>query len=385
MNIKSSCFYLVLLSIMQFESTLAGSAGVDLLYTKLQQQGVVYFSEVRADSDKYDWKMLVHRNKGGHYLSVFDQESNKLVFQYSHQGPLDGFVYHKIIDWNGYPPLIASVWRRGAHGEQFILLDPLNKKILYQITSTWPLSAYVCNKSIAITVSRDTDAQGNPVLETHNWHSPEYVEIYKGGRHGCASNKLPKTIPPIDDSSQSPSLSKFLIKFDAVVKNKDFDAIKKFISKNILNSFGGEGGLNEFVLTWKNDQKGLFDTLTQIRKGGGKLTREKNGTEFYCFPRMFTDFPSDLNAFSHGVLIGKEVRVYASPDVKSIVIAKLSHSVVGVENWVWKKNSWQEIKLKQGVRGYVKSDKIRSPVDYRACFVKNKKGQWSMTQLIAGD
>ncbi len=385
MTIKYTIFLLSLSFILQPENAFANPVDVQSMYTKLQQQGVKYFTDIHTEDGEYDWKLLIHSNKGTQFLSIFDKETNKLVFQYSLQGPMDGFIYKLVLDWEGYPPMIASVWRRGVHGEQFVLLDPLNQKVLYKLTSAWPLSIQECGRSLAITLSGQTDTEGNPIQETHYWHSPDLIEITKGDGSGCMPTTEVETIQPIDDSSFSLSLSKFLKIFDTAVKNKDFTAIKNFTSTQILNSFGGAGGIDEFILIWKNNQDGLFETLSQIRKGGGRLTRDKDGTELYCLPRMFTDFPKDLNAFTYGVLVGEDVPIYAEPDKKSRVLTKLSHAVVGIDDWVEEKKIWQPIKLKQDIRGYVESNKVRSPIDYRACFVQNDIGQWKMTQLIAGD
>ena len=380
---KYTFLFLFLPFTLQFSNALANS-DVQSLYAKLLQQSIEYFSDAHTEDSEYEWKLLIHSNKGEQFLSVFDQETNNLVFQYSHQGPMDSFIHQQMLSLEGYPPMIASTWRRGVHGEQFVLLDPLNKKILYKLTSAWPLSFQECNQSIAITLSGYTDVEGNPILETHYWHSPDYIEINKGDGSGCKPT-LPETIPPIDDSSLSPSLSQFLKVFDVAVKNKDFTAIKSITSAGILNSFGGEGGIGEFMLIWKNNQDSLFEILSVIRKGGGRLTRNKEGAEFYCLPRMFTDFPKDLDAFTHGVLVDEDVPIYAEPDKKSRVLTKLSHAVVGVDDWVNEKNNWQPIRLKQDIQAYVESNKVRSPIDYRACFVQNKTGQWRMTQLVAGD
>ncbi|MCK4743384.1 MAG: hypothetical protein KAT25_06165 [Sulfuriflexus sp.] len=354
-------------------------------YQLLQQQGVEHFSEVRTEDNEYNWKLLIYRNKGEQFLSVFDQEKNKLVFEYSHQGPLDGYIHHQLIELDGYPPLIASVWRRGVHGEQFILLDPLNRKILYKLTSAWPLSVQECRQSIAITLSGVTDKEGNPIQETHYWHSPDLIEISKGDGSGCKTETIPETIPPIDDSHLLPSLNQFMKTFDIAVKNKDFSAIKIFVASDILNSFGGEGGMDEFLLNWKNNQSALFNMLAEIRQGGGKLTGYQGEAEIYCMPRMFTDFPASLNAFNHGVLVGEGIPIYAEPDKSSRVLTKLSHAIVEVDDWGTEENSWQLITLKQGIQAYVKSKQVRSPIDYRACFAQNNEGEWEMTQLVAGD
>ena len=45
---------------------------------------------------------------------------------------------------------------------------------------------------------------------------------------------------------------------------------------------------------------------------------------------------------------------------------------------------WTEVTAADGTKGFVKSDQLRSPVDYRAVFQPRKTG-WKMTAFIAGD
>ncbi|MCK4841848.1 MAG: hypothetical protein KAT04_08190 [Methylococcales bacterium] len=384
MIIKKIHTFISLLFLLQLSSLSASPIDTQSLYAKLQQQGVEYSTEVHTKDNEYAWNLLIHRNKTEQFLSVFDQESNELIFQYSHQNPMNGFIHQQMVIWMS-TPLIASVWHKGVHGEQFVLLDPLNQEVIYKLTSAWPLSVQQCSQSIAITVSDDTDAEGNPVQKTVYWYNPDHIEVSIGYGSGCPVKTITDAIPPIDDSQLSSSLTTFLKTFDATINNKDFIALKQFIDPTILNSFGGEGGIAEFNLIWKKNQNTLFETLSQIRKGGGKLSKDIEGTESYCFPRMFTDFPNSLNAFTHGVLIGKQVPVYAKPDKSSKILTTLSHSIVVVDDWVWEKDSWQEIRIKDKRISYVESNKIRSPIDFRACLVQGEKGEWTMTLLIAGD
>jgi hypothetical protein len=48
------------------------------------------------------------------------------------------------------------------------------------------------------------------------------------------------------------------------------------------------------------------------------------------------------------------------------------------------RRQWVPVVLADGQKGYVAADYIRSPIDYRAIFVK-KGGKWIMTAFIAGD
>lgn len=161
-------------------------------YDSLKQQGVEYFSDINTADYKFHWNLLIYTHEGEQQLSVFDANTDILIFQYVPlSGPLDRFIRQQLIERDSDIPLIASVWQRGAHGEQFVLLDPVNNRTLYQITSSWPLSVQVCNESIAITVTGDSNSEGIPAQQTHYWYSPDSVDI----RSGMSSECLTETTP----------------------------------------------------------------------------------------------------------------------------------------------------------------------------------------------
>ena len=148
------------------------------LYMQLEQQGIVHFSDLRSIEDEHIWKLLVISDQGEQLLYVYDQETNTQLSKYSPFGPLDSFIRHQLIEIeNSKSPLLASVWHRGVHGEQFILLDPLNDKVLYSVTSSWPLDFKVCESGITITVTGDNDKEGIPLKETHHWYNSELTQI----------------------------------------------------------------------------------------------------------------------------------------------------------------------------------------------------------------
>lgn len=155
-------------------------------YMQLSQEGIVHFSDLH--SIDYEWKLLVTSEKGVNYLSVFDKETNTLLSTYSHSGLFNSFIRHQLIEVVHSPsPLLASVWQRGVHGEQFMLLDPIKDKVLYSVTSSWPLDFKVCGPSIVIMITGDNGKEGIPLKETHYWNSTEDIQIYHGTYEDCVS------------------------------------------------------------------------------------------------------------------------------------------------------------------------------------------------------
>ncbi len=156
------------------------------LFSLLEQHGVDYVRTVESGDGKYEWQLVVHHHQGELRLSVFDQVTRALIYQYAELDQSDRFIQEELVALPYYSsPLIVTIWKRGVHGEQLILLDPLKKDVLYHVTSAWPLTTSVCDDRILITVSTHTDDAGEPVEETHHWYGSERVTTHKDGITGC--------------------------------------------------------------------------------------------------------------------------------------------------------------------------------------------------------
>jgi hypothetical protein len=72
----------------------------------------------------------------------------------------------------------------------------------------------------------------------------------------------------------------------------------------------------------------------------------------------------------------------AKPDMKAAVIKTVSYEVLPIE---YSQNmQWTTIKLGNGKKGYIATQYMRSPIDYRAYFDK-VNGTWKLTAFVAGD
>ncbi len=156
---------------------------VHSLYQKLQQQGVVYFQ--KADLPEKEWQVLVSHHRGQNILSVYNEDDRQLLYQYTSASPTDTFIRLQWVELKGSEPLLATVWQRGVHGEQFILLDPAEKKLLYRLASSWPLDFIACKQSIAVTIMKEGETVDTPFQETHVWHQSGSVEIKHGDISFC--------------------------------------------------------------------------------------------------------------------------------------------------------------------------------------------------------
>ena len=194
-----------------------------------------------------------------------------------------------------------------------------------------------------------------------------------------------RQVLPVDEGVTDASFKAFRGKHDVKY-------IPGILDPAIKNSFGGDGGIEEFKEIWKinSPTSKLWDELLIVLTNGGSFSKGE-GNNLFCAPYSFNNFPDDLDAFEYQMIFGSNVNLRAQPNLKAKNVLLLSYNVVKVDykNSVSDKNkegeyTWLKVETLGGRRGYVNAKFVRSPIDYRACFEK-KNGKWKMTAFIAGD
>ena len=75
------------------------------------------------------------------------------------------------------------------------------------------------------------------------------------------------------------------------------------------------------------------------------------------------------------------MRIRAKPSSSAAIIATLSYDVVSRGKSETQNEAWEAIILPSGKHGYVASEFVRGPCNWRATFEK-KAGKWLMTTYI---
>jgi len=201
-------------------------------------------------------------------------------------------------------------------------------------------------------------------------------------------------VKPVDEGKLDPSFAAFRAKLIDAAERRDAKFILSILDPKISLSFGGQDGIADFKSMWKLESGGkeFWAEFLPVIKNGGTFVRE-NGkrTNLFYAPYTFNTFPEDLDGFEHFAIFGSNVNLRESPDSESKIIARLSYNVVthepdplGRGGETGKVSGWQRVRTLGGLVGYVRSEYVRSPIDYRAGFEK-KRGVWKMVAFIAGD
>ena len=191
----------------------------------------------------------------------------------------------------------------------------------------------------------------------------------------------PLRVKPVDEAVTDPEFFLFRARIQTALAAHDSAEIMRIVDPGILNSFGGNGGRGEFREHWglKNPEKSqLWTTLGSVLALGGRF----QGDSIFYAPYLAGGTSGD--GFETLVVLGANIAVHARPASTSQVIDTLSFEEV--TKWREKSTTreWEPIRTRKGRTGWVFQHHLRSPIDYRAGFVR-RQGQWWLRALVAGD
>lgn len=200
-----------------------------------------------------------------------------------------------------------------------------------------------------------------------------------------------QVLKPYDNASHDPSFVKFRSELLATILARDVAKLIAAMDTNIRLSYGTDGGLGDLHRMWKpvDQESKLWKELDWILRHGGEF-REYGGKQHFWAPYVYSNWPDGKNApepYNHAAVLSADLPVYAGKDSTSAPIARLSYNIVEVLDGGHIRESkpdWVKIKTPSGKTGFVRSDQVRSQLDYRAGFIKDG-GKWKMTAFIAGD
>lgn len=199
---------------------------------------------------------------------------------------------------------------------------------------------------------------------------------------GAAAVDGPKLMP-VDEATTDPSLVAFRNELLAAVRRRDADAVVALADPKIRTSFGGDGGAVAFKRNLA--QPGAWEDFEMLLTQGGKFVGEGPNRSFWA-PYAFSALPDDQDAFMALVITGENVPLLESAGKNARPIATLSYDIVQRTGDIGRDiGDWHNVKTADGRSGWVAARFVRSPVGYRAGFLKNKDGKWQINALVAGD
>jgi hypothetical protein len=193
---------------------------------------------------------------------------------------------------------------------------------------------------------------------------------------------------PQDHAVRQPDFFSFRAGLLGALARRDTAMVLQVVAPHIRNTFGDDNGSTAFRRLWRLEtpDSELWEKLTAVLALGGTFENEST----FVAPYVFSRWPSRYDAFDHLAVIGSAVRIRSEPDSQAAILGKVGLEVVQRARpgsralTTAQAEAWEPIQLGAGRVGYVARQFLRSPIDYRAYFVRHD-GRWTMTTFLAGD
>ena len=189
----------------------------------------------------------------------------------------------------------------------------------------------------------------------------------------------PVRLLPVDQAAAQPDFFTFRARLQAAIARRDEAALIAAADPSIRTSFGDDEGMAAFRAKLRDPQGTVWADLATALALGGTF----QSPDSFVAPYVFAAWPERLDSFECGAVIGSRVRVRASAQPDSAVVAAVSYEIVELLPGQ-RDAAAAHVRLRSGVTGFIATPFVRSPVDHRAIFQKTA-GQWRLRAFVAGD
>jgi hypothetical protein len=193
----------------------------------------------------------------------------------------------------------------------------------------------------------------------------------------CGAQRV--RLRPVDQAVTRADFFTFRARLQAAIARRDEAAVIAASDPAIRTSFGDDDGIATLRAKLRDPLDTVWADLAAALALGGAF----QSPDSFAAPYVFAAWPERFDSFECGAVIGDRVRVRASAKPDSAVIATVSYDVVQVLP-DQQDAAATPVRLPSGVRGFVASQFVRRPIDYRAIFHKTN-GQWRLSAFVAGD
>ena len=184
---------------------------------------------------------------------------------------------------------------------------------------------------------------------------------------------------PHDDCATIDGAAAFRSRLADAVRRRDAAALSTVAAQDIKLDFGGGGGVAQLQQQLADPQQVLWTELEAILPLGCAGNDQGGVT----IPWIADQDLGRRDPFSTMLVLGENVPVQAAPAADAPQLGEVSWDLVRM-GALRPGAPFQQVFLPDDRIGFIASDALRSPVDYRLT-ASSRNGKWSITSLVSGD
>jgi hypothetical protein len=215
------------------------------------------------------------------------------------------------------------------------------------------------------------------------------------------SSSQTSVLVPVDEATQDLAFLRFRDDLLAAVRRRDVSGVMRKAHERVSDrGFYHSLALGPTPKSPSQPEDVIWKALEQLLTLGGSFITDQQrlygrgaelGDREFCAPYVYSAFPipdpDGLGEAVAGVLLQSDVSLYVLPSASSRIVTIRSYEIVKYDTR--HRNGptapgWMSVTTLDGTFGYVRSEVVRSVLDYHACF-GHFDGKWLMTRLARDD
>jgi hypothetical protein len=323
-------------------------------------------------------------------ISILDGPSETVIARYVIAGgsfcdyeddncEMDG-IFPVILAGTPQEPVLAAVTHVGDQGQKLSVFRPLHNPsaAVFEATADYAVRVSPLPGGLFAETER-ADSAGNLHRDMQMW--------VDGSDSACTAAPVTALPDPPHPSAHAAALENDLRR---IARNRDLPAFVDRLTDDVLVSFGGNGGRQEFLSSLDRDggEATFWDTLDRLLAQGG--WNGADDPEMVTWPWYFAAWPAEDDGYD-AYLGGPGLTLRAGPDERAPVLQTLGFGVLRLfapepeEDAIdWHSFGWLPVATPGFCLGYVRADQV-TPLLGTRMIARREGGEWKIEAFVAGD
>ncbi|MBZ0262434.1 MAG: hypothetical protein K8F90_17755 [Hyphomicrobiales bacterium] len=326
-------------------------------------------------------------------IVIVDTESGEAIARYELEGAsfcdddddnceLDG-IFPIVLASAPKEPVLGVVAHVGAHSQRLSVFRPLNDraKPVFEATAEYALILKLMPDGLFVETDH-ADKDGNISREHRMW-----IAGNVGQCRDSEFDRLPKPPAPTLAAAELENTLRH------IARNRDLRSFTELLADNVLVSFGGSGGLQEFLASLDrgheiNGEAIFWEKLDRLLASGG--WSEADVPQSITWPWFFKAWPEKQDGHD-AFIAGPDVLLRAGPHEHAPILAKLPFGVLrfaapdaNAQAVDWHASGWLPVTSPDHCLGYVRAQDA-TPLLGTRLIARHDGKNWKIEAFVAGD
>ncbi len=354
----------------------------------------LHLREEGIDPDSLTPRIVILHNDNLEIIASYELQGGSFCDFEDDNCELDGF-FPIVLASAAKEPVIAAVTHVGVHGQKLSVFRPLrdSAKPVFDVVADYALILKIMPEGLMVDL--EMEGKDGQISRDHKM----WIAGNAGECSQLQDERLPAPPPPTQEAA---TLENELRRIARERSLADFTAL---LADDVLVSFGGEGGLQEFLSMLDrgheiNGEAEFWKTLDRLLAAGGWSESDKgqsgggDNQQTVTWPWFFAAWPQGDDGMD-AYLAGPDLVLRAGPDDNSPILAKLPFSVLrlaapdsasdaGSEIVNWHAFGWLPVAVPGHCLAYVRAQDA-APLNGTRMIARRDGGKWLIEAFVSGD